>query len=268
MKNLKPLSVQLYSLRNEAEKDFVKVLKDVAEIGYMGVEPAGFWQIPPTQLKKIVEDLGMKIYSSHSPWARSVNNLGECMELAHILGINKIICGYGPDDFKNLDTIKKTADNTNAMIEVLKRNGFTLFQHNHAWEFERIDGKLKYEIYRQLCPEVKYQLDCFWSTNLGTENPVEILKEFADDVVSIHMKDGVCSQSLKVAGEVNGLLDCKIDLLPLGTGTLPIADLIFEVPEQVDTVIVELDYCNIDMLTAIRQSYNYMIGNKLAIGRR
>ena len=35
------LAVQLYSLRNEAEKDFVKVLKTVADIGYIAVEPAG-----------------------------------------------------------------------------------------------------------------------------------------------------------------------------------------------------------------------------------
>ena len=42
---LKPLSVQLYSLRARAEKDFVAVHKDVAAMGYKGVEPAGFWNI-------------------------------------------------------------------------------------------------------------------------------------------------------------------------------------------------------------------------------
>ena len=108
---LKPLSVQLYSLRDYAKDDFVGVLKKVAEIGYKGVEPAGFWDLKPTELKKIVEDLGMKIYSSHSPWARG-NNLGECMELADALGLKTIVCGYGPDDFKDLDAIKKTAENT------------------------------------------------------------------------------------------------------------------------------------------------------------
>ena len=39
------IAVQLYSLRNEAEKDFVKVLKTVADIGYVAVEPAGFFQL-------------------------------------------------------------------------------------------------------------------------------------------------------------------------------------------------------------------------------
>ena len=47
--------MQLYSLRARAEKDFAAVLKDVAAMGYKGVEPAGFWNIRPSQLKKIVD---------------------------------------------------------------------------------------------------------------------------------------------------------------------------------------------------------------------
>ena len=47
---LRPLSVQLYSLRDYAKDDFVAVLKKVAEIGYKGVEPAGFWNLRPSEL--------------------------------------------------------------------------------------------------------------------------------------------------------------------------------------------------------------------------
>ena len=264
---LKPLSVQLYSLRARAQKDFVAVLKDVAAMGYKGVEPAGFWNIRPSEFKKIVEDLGMKVYSAHSPWCRG-GNVGECMDLADMLGLKTIVCGYGPDDFKDLDTIKKTADLTNRMQEEFERNGYTLFQHNHYWEFERLDGRLKYEIYAELCPKVKFQLDCFWSTNKGKEDPVAILKKFADRTILLHMKDGVCKQETANGGMVNGLLDMKVDLLPLGTGTLPIKELIGVMPEQVETIIVELDYCNIDMTEAIAKSYRYMVENGLAAGNK
>ncbi|MBQ9335946.1 MAG: sugar phosphate isomerase/epimerase [Lentisphaeria bacterium] len=264
---LKPLSVQLYSLRARAQKDFVAVLKDVAAMGYKGVEPAGFWNIRPSEFKKIVEDLGMKVYSSHSPWCRG-GNVGECMDLADMLGLKTVVCGYGPEDFKDLDTIKKTADLTNRMQEEFERNGYTLFQHNHYWEFERLDGRLKYEIYAELCPKVKFQLDCFWSTNKGKEDPVAILKKFADRTCLIHMKDGVCKQEAANAGMVNGLLDMKVDLLPLGTGTLPIKELVATMPDQVETIIVELDYCNIDMTEAIAKSYKYMVENGLAAGNK
>lgn len=264
---LKPLSVQLYSLRAQAQKDFAAVLKDVAAMGYKGVEPAGFWDIRPSQFKKMVEDLGMKVYSTHSPWC-SGNNIGECMEIADMLGLKTVACGFGPDNFKDMDAIRHTADTVNAMQAKLEENGYTLFQHNHYWEFERLDGRIKYEIFAELCPKVKFELDCFWSTNKGTEDPVEMLKKFADRTILLHMKDGICKQNAVNGGMVNGLLDMKIDLLPLGTGTLPIKDLIHAMPDTVETVIVELDYCDIDMTEAIAQSYKFMTENGLASGNK
>ena len=185
-----------------------------------------------------------------------------------MLGLKKIVCGYGPDDFKDMDAIKRTADTVNKMQAELERNGYTLFQHNHYWEFERLNGRLKYEIYAELCPKVKFQMDCFWSTNKGSEDPVAILKQFADRTVLIHMKDGVCKQNAANGGMVNGLLDMKIDLLPLGTGTLPIKDLVAAMPEHIETIVVELDYCDIDMTEAIAQSYQFMTKNGLAAGNK
>ncbi len=265
---LKPLAVQLYSLREYAEKDFVQVLKKVADIGYKAVEPAGFWNLSPAEFKKIIDDLGLKIYSSHSPWARSLDDVNPIVETMGILGLNNCVCGYGPDDFKDMDAIKRTAEHTNAMQEAFAKQGLTLFQHNHYWEFERIDGKLKYEIFAELCPNVKYEIDCFWSTNKGTEDPVEMLKKFSDKTILIHMKDGVCKQNAANAGMKDGLLDMKIDLLPLGTGTLPIAELVKNAPEQVSSIVVELDYCEVEMWKAIEQSYKFMTENGIAAGNK
>jgi hypothetical protein len=57
-------------------------------------------------------------------------------------------------------------------------------------------------------------------------------------------------------------------MMPLGTGELPIVDLMKAAPAQTQAVIVELDTCIIDMKTAIRQSYEYMISNGLAEGNK
>ena len=262
------LGVQLYSLRSYAEKDFVSVLKKVAEIGYQVVEPAGFWNLSPAEFKKIIDDLGLKILSSHSPWARKLDDVAPIVETMGILGLKNCVCGYGPDDFKDLDAIKRTAENTCQLQAAFESQGITLFQHNHYWEFERLDGRYKYDIYRELCPKVKFEIDCFWSTNKGAEDPVAILKQYAADTVLIHMKDGVCRQETANAGMKNGLLDMKVDLMPLGTGTLPIPELVKAMPEQVPTIIVELDYCVIEMWQAIEQSYRYMVDNGLAAGNR
>ena len=139
------LAVQLYSLRQMAEKDFNAVLQTVADIGFKAVEPAGFWGMSPEEFMKRINDLGLKLYSSHSPWARP-DNLEETIDIAGRLGLDRIVCGYGPEDFKDLDAIKRTAEKTNIMQQKLEEAGLTLFQHNHNWEFARLDGKIKYQI--------------------------------------------------------------------------------------------------------------------------
>ena len=265
---MKPIGVQLYSLREKVGYDFVSVLKHVAEIGYKYVEPAGLWNVRPSEFKKVLDDLGLKMVSSHTPWARDPHVLGEVMETAHTLGLNKIVCGYWVTDFESMDAIKRTAENTNKMQEILAANGFTLFQHNHDFEFQRLDGRIKYEIYKELCPNLKYQIDCFWSTNRGTENPVDMLKIFANDTISMHMKDGFVKQNVSGDKMVNGILDRKVELMPLGQGDLPIKDLVANAPASAEAIIVELDYCNVEMWQAIEESYKFMTGNGLAEGNK
>ncbi|MGN0867835.1 MAG: sugar phosphate isomerase/epimerase family protein [Oligosphaeraceae bacterium] len=268
----KPLGVQLYSVRQDAAKDFDAVLKRIAEIGFMLVEPAGLFDIRPREFRKRIQDLGMDMISSHSPWCAGIHNVGECMDIADELGVKRIVCGYGTADFKDEDAIKATAENTTRIYEVLSRNGYELFQHNHWFEFARMaDGRLAYEHYRDLIPAgVKFQLDCFWSTNYGKENAVEMLNKFADRTVLLHIKDGICQQqqSTSDTGYKNGLLDQPIELLPLGTGTLPIPELVKAAPDHVEGVIVELDYCSVEMWKALEQSYEYMTTNGLALGTR
>ncbi len=259
------LGVQLYSVRDYAIKDFEATLKKIAEIGFKYVEPAGFFNIRPSQFTKVCADYGLKVCSSHSPWARAPEFLGEAMDQADALGLKTIVCGWGPDQFKDLDAIKATAETVSKMQQKLEENGFTLFQHNHYWEFERLeDGRVKYDVFHELCPKCKYEIDCFWSTNKGAEDPVEMLKPFVKDTILLHMKDGVCKQTAQNAGMKDGLLDMKIDLLPLGRGDLPIKKLV-ETATEAQAVVVELDYCDsVEMYAALQESYNFMVSNGIA----
>lgn len=261
------IGVQLYSLREESKIDFVKTVERVAEIGYKVVEPAGFYDMKPLEFKKLLDNLGLKMNSSHTPWLRG-NDISEALDLAAELELDKVVCGYGPDDFADLDSIKRTADEVSGFIEKAKAHNLTVFQHNHAWEFDRIDGKLKYEIYAELCPEVTFQIDAFWSSNFGAENPAEMMKQFADRTVSVHLKDGSFTQPDSNTKMVNGFLDRKLVLQPLGTGEMDLPAIIAEIPETIDDIIVELDYCTIDMFEAIEMSYKYLTSNGFAVGNK
>jgi sugar phosphate isomerase/epimerase len=253
---MKPLSVQLYSLRAEAEKDFTAVLKKVADIGYAGVEPAGFWDLSPAEFKKIVTDLGMEVSSTHSPWCRSMDDVNKAIETAEILGIDKVACGYSRDEFKDLDSIKKLADIVNPMQRKLAENGVTLFQHNHDFEFARLpDGRLAYEVYLELCPDVKLEIDTYWSANFGKEDPYEMLKKFNRRAVLLHIKDGDFAPDYTMPAVGDGVMNVPHLLEAMD-------------PEVTQWLVVEIDNCKTDMFEAIEKSYNYLTQNGLAKGNK
>ncbi len=260
------LAVQLYSLRNEAEKQGIaNVLKTVAQIGFKGVECCGFHELKTAaEFKKVCSDLGLELASSHRPWC-NIDNIDESIDIAGDMGLKRIVCGYGPDDFKDLDTIKATAEKTNIMVERTAAAGFELFQHNHYWEFDKIDGRLKYEIYAELCPKVKFQLDAFWSANFGLNDAAEMMKKFYDRVVLIHMKDGILVDPQSALKIVNGTYEKKLELRPLGEGDLNIPEILDAAPTNIDNVIIELDNSPYDMTYSLRRSYEYlmMIGQGL-----
>lgn len=252
----KPISVQLYSLRQQSEKDFVGVLKRVAKMGYKGVEPAGFYGLKPAELKKIVTDLGMVISSSHSPWISDVSKVQEAVDTAGVFGLDIVCTGYGPDDFKDIPTIKVTAEKTKKIVEKLKGTGLSLFLHNHYWEFERIDGKLKYDYFLDICPDVKLELDIYWAANFGAENPAKHLAAYKKRTILLHVKDGSLNRSdenMTAVGKGKNNID----------EIIPAAD-----PNVLRWLVVELDNCGTDMYEAVEESYKYLVKKGFAEGNK
>ncbi len=255
---MKPISVQLYSLRQFSEKDFIGVLKRVAAIGYKGVEPAGFFGLSARELKKIVTDLGMVISSSHTPWIGSVDNVQEGIDTAAELGLDCVCTGYGPDDFIDLDAIKATADKVNAIIARLQGSGITLFMHNHYWEFERINGRIKYDYFFDLCPNVMLEIDTYWAANFGAENPAEQVAKYTDRTILLHIKDGnFCKE--------------KHLLQPVGDGkNAPNIEPVIAAANQnkLRWLVVEQDDGEGDMFANIEKSYKYLTSRGIAQGNK
>lgn len=251
---MKPISLQLYTLRERASADFIDVLKKVADIGYKGVEPAGIFGHEPTEIRKVVEDLGMTVSSNHQPWP-SLDNLNEVVDVAAGLGTDIVICGYGPDDFTDLEKIKKTAETTNTIVEKLNADGLIVALHNHYWEFDTIDGKLKYDVFVEMCPNLTCEVDTYWSANFGAVDPVQVVSKYKAKAPLLHIKDGPL---------------VKDELLnPIGAGKMDIPAVIAAADESVlRWLIVELDNCDRDMLQAVTESYSYLTGEGLAQGNK
>ncbi len=250
---LKPVAVQLYSLRERSQKDFIGVIETVAEIGYLGVEPAGLFGMKPTEFRRVVEDFGMVISSNHQPWP-SRDNLNEVKDTAFAIGSELVICGFRPEDFADEKAIKQTAETVGFISEELKHDGLILVLHNHYWEFEELKGVLKYDILLDQCPELQCELDVYWVANFGAVNPAEQVSRYSSRTPLLHLKDGPLEKDKpKVA---------------LGAGKMDLPSIIEATdPEIFRWLIVELDDCEGDMEEALRESYNYLTVNQLAQGR-
>lgn len=250
----KPIAVQLYSVREQAEKDFIGTLKRVAKIGYKGVEGSGFYGLKPKEALKIVEDLGMVYSSNHSPWARR-QSINEVIEVAGELGVKMVVGGYDPDDFKTMDAIKKTAVEVNFVNEQLTKAGLTFLLHNHYWEFVMVNGRRAYDILLEMCPNVKLEIDIYWAANMGECDPVKFVAKNKLRAPLLHIKDGSLVKDAP--------------FLPVGKGKINVPAAINAADEKtLQWLIVELDNCATDMFDAVEDSYKYLVEKGLGIGNR
>lgn len=250
---MKPIGLQMYTLREEAAKDFVGVLKTVADIGYKGVEWAGMHGHDPKEIKRIIDDLGLVVCSNHSSLPTR-ENIQQIVEFESIFGNKRVISGFGPDDMKTVDQCKAVAAKFAEAAELLKPYGMTYGFHNHWWEFGIVDGKYAYDILMAEAPNVFSELDVYWC-QFGKGDPVAALKKYGKRIPLLHVKDGMLQEPHPHTAVGAGKLD-----MPAIIGA---AD-----PNVCDWMIVELDACATDMTEAVRDSYNYLVGKGLAEGNK
>jgi len=251
---LKPISLQLYTLREAAAKDFPGVLRAVADIGYKGVEFAGLQGHEPKEIRKLLDDLGLQVSSSHTglPTADNVQHLADT-ELT--LGNKRVISGFGPDDFKTVDACKAAAAKFQQAAALVKPHGMTFGFHNHWWEFFTVDGKRVYDILMTEAPDAFSELDVYWCA-FGKADPVKVTSQYKSRLPVLHIKDGMLEEGSHVHTAV-------------GSGKLDMPAIIRAAdPNVLQWVIVELDNCATDMLEAVKQSYRYLVSNRLAEGKR
>jgi sugar phosphate isomerase/epimerase len=252
--DVKPVSLQLYTLRERARQDLIGALRATAAIGYLGVEPAGLFGHEPSEIRRIVEDLGMTVSSNHQPWPDR-DNLNEVIDVAAGLGARTVVCGFGREAFAALDGIKAAAETANLIVERLGPAGLSVVVHNHWWEFEKLEGRLKYDVFMEMCPALGCEIDTYWASNFGAHDVAAIVAKYASRTPLLHVKDGIFEREKPQK--------------PLGAGRMDLPRVIHAADDNVlQWLVVELDNADRDMLQAVEESYAYLTKNGLARGAR
>lgn len=240
-----PIGLQLFTLRELLAKDFVGTLEKVAALGYDGVEFAGYGNLEASEMKKVLDDLGLVAAGAHVPLDMLENELSAVIDYNLEIGNKFVSCPWVAEERRqSASDWKKLAESLNRIGEETKRNGIQLCYHNHAFEFEKFDSKYALDIlYEHTDPElVKAELDIYWISR-GGENPAEYIRKYANRVPLVHLKD-VADDEAKSFAEV-------------GEGTLDLAS-VFAASESsgAQWYIVEQDVCKRPPLESIKISIN------------
>ncbi|NJD01939.1 MAG: sugar phosphate isomerase/epimerase [Ruminiclostridium sp.] len=183
-----PIALQLYTVRDETERDFIETLEKVAAMGYKGVEFAGFGDIPAKQMKAALDRLGLKAVGSHTGIDLIKDKLDEVIEYNLEIGNKYVICPWAP--FKTREDYMEAARLFNGIGAKCKARGIQLAYHNHDFELAIFDGKYGLDIlYRSTLPEnLAAEIDTCWVFYAGVD-PVQYIAKYKGRCPLIHLKD-------------------------------------------------------------------------------
>lgn len=204
-----PVALQLYTVRSETEKDFVGTLKKVAELGYQGVEFAGYGGLPADELRDVLKELNLIPVNSHVALEKLEKDLEAEISYALEIGLKDITVPYLAESRRNSreawTTVAKQLQDFGRKI---KEAGLSLHYHNHAFEFEKFDGKYGLDILidNTDADVVKLEVDTFWVQYAGVD-PVAYLKGLAGRVTMVHLKDMIKDQQPPFAEVGEGCID-------------------------------------------------------------
>ena len=255
------IGLQLYSLRNELNKDMDGTIKALVEAGYKQGEMYGFPNCE--KMIKAAQTHGLELHSTHFDWETAVNPSDEgfsdfkkVVEKAKKLGLSHLCVPYLHDkDRKNLDGYKRVAGNLNQAAVISKEAGIQLQYHNHAFEFQPMEGGTGYGVFiKEFAPEMKFEIDVFWVQAAGL-NPETLIKILSGRVAQLHLKDLAKDTELPVYGGMP-----KKAFKELGNGMIPMEKII-EAGR-----VAGVDFCHVEQdhspnpLASVTESVKYLKG--------
>lgn len=254
MSGVKPVALQLYSLREALAVDFEGIVRQVADMGYIGVEPYGGMPGGLEDSASLFKELGLQVLNSHVAFPDD-ENAGDVLAIAEAYSLDRVCVAFLPaTEFETIDMIKRTCEKLNSAGQLASDNGLQLGYHNHWWEYKELNGRATLDLMlNELDDSVFLELDTYW-IQVGGLDAVDVVRQAGSRAPLIHLKDG--------------LLDAEGDMTAVGGGKMDVPGIVAASADSADWYIVELDRCATDMLEAVRDSYTYLTSNGLARGNK
>lgn len=195
MKKFK-VGVQLYSVRDQMEKDLPATLRAVKEIGYDYVEFAGYFGRSAEELRALLDEIGLTCISVHQGLDFYEQGGQSAVDYIKTLGARfSAIPWYEVSKLPGSPAWEETRALFVRNGELLKKNGVQMLYHNHDFEFVKIGEKYRHDI---MMEEISHDLmlpefDTCWVRYAG-EDPCRYLAKYTGEVEVVHLKDFTCKR--------------------------------------------------------------------------
>lgn len=191
MKQL-PVAVQVYSVRGEAEKDFVKTMTELKNMGYDGVELAGLYGMQPAQIREILDTLDLRAISAHVPYEEFEKDMAGTITAYKTIGCEYVAIPWLSEERRlGGSKYEETITFIREIAQACKEQGIELLYHNHEFEFKKAeDGQYHLEhLFKDAGEEILLaQLDTCW-VKVGGEDPAAYLNKYKGRCPLVHIKD-------------------------------------------------------------------------------
>ena len=215
-----PVAIQVYSIREEAQRDFRGAMEEIKGMGYDGVELAGLYDLSAEEVRTILADVGLVPLSAHVPYVDLVADAEALLDMYAGIGCSYIAVPYLNEEYRpGTEGFDDVIANIERIGTLCSQRGLTLLYHNHDFEFITMnDGRYALDyLYETVDASLlQTELDTCWIHVAGID-PAEYIKKYANRCPIVHLKDYVGEKSDNMY-ELIGLDDDKKDADPSAFG--------------------------------------------------
>ncbi len=240
------IAVQLYSVRQLLVDDLEGCLARVAELGYRGVELAGWANRKPERWSDLLLQYHLTPVGMHVSHQQLDENVERVIAEASVIGAPVIVIPAVPAEMrKTEDDWKRLTVWLNRIGEQVRQAGKRLAYHNHWFEFDSLaEGGTGFDRLVSLTDPslVEFEVDLYWAAWAGQSVPA-LVSRLGRRMTLCHLKD-------MTGGE-------RRTFAPVGQGILPWREWLPLL--DVESWIVEQDECaDGDPFTCIEASIRYL----------
>jgi sugar phosphate isomerase/epimerase len=186
-----PAALQLWSLRDLVKSDFAGTVAAVAQMGYAGVETAGYGNLDAAGAAAAVKAAGLQVSGMHVGIGALRADLAQVIAEARGFGTRHVICPHWPkDEFSTAAACTAIGEELGGIGARLRAEGLEFHFHNHAAELAVVEGRRVFDwMLDAAAPrDLGCQADVYW-VQRGGKDPAAFLREQGRRVRLVHLKD-------------------------------------------------------------------------------